>query len=113
MIYHGYMKLPKNYLKYLIKFYAKCGLDVDYVDKLNCEEAAFLCQFILENYGGITSDFVVKKRANHHRYASANDALICRALPSSEALLNEKICTIINPESYLLTKELVLKKLKK
>jgi len=103
------MKLPKNYLKYLIKFYDKCGLDIDYVDKLSCSECAFLCQFILENYGGMTDELAVKKRANHHRYATANDALVMKAVPSSEGLMEQDGLYAIDPETYLLLKERFLK----
>jgi hypothetical protein len=107
------MLLPKNYLKYLIKFYAKCGLDVDYIDKLNTEQQQFLCRFILENYGGVSDDIAVKKRANHHRYATRFDALIVKAVPSSDCMLHSQRCKIIDPETYLITKEFALKKLKK
>jgi hypothetical protein len=107
------MKQAKNYLKYLIKFYSKCGLDIDYVDKLNSNEAEFLCQFILENYGGITENIPVKKSANHHRYATRYDILICKSVPSSENIMKKVASNDIDVESYFIIKQIVEKKLKK
>ena len=107
------MQSPKRYLKYLIKFYEKSGLDVDYVDALDHASASFLCNFILENYGGMTDDINLKKKANHHRYASDNDALVCKTVASSCDWLDKTEGYFIDPEAYLLTKELMIKKFKK
>lgn len=104
------MKFPKRYLEYLIGFYHQCGLDIDYIKRLNADEIHYMCVFILENYGGMTDDIVIKKRANHHRYATQNDAHVRRSIPLSEVFYEQSYCT---PESYLITAEGAERRLKK
>jgi len=103
--------LNKNYLKYLVRFYEECGCDVDYIDQLSAPETHFLCEFILEHYGGVTHDILLKKRANHHRYATGCDALVCLAIPSSERMLLN-MPGGADPEVIYLTDELIIKKIK-
>lgn len=101
------MSKPKRALKNL-KFlrdrHANAGFDVDYLQKLNGDELAFLEDFARKYYGGDPQQPMAhKKEANQRRYRAERADAMGRADFGSIDFDSE--LNISTPESYLLLKE--------